>query len=110
MNDKQSKRQRRILEIVTQEGRVEVARLAEIIGVSRVTIRKDADLLAGKGLVRHEHGFVLPGSNDDINNRLSCNYDRKQRIAQEASVLVRDGETVLIESGSCCAILADELA
>jgi DeoR/GlpR family transcriptional regulator of sugar metabolism len=110
MNDKQSKRQRRILEIVSQEGRVEVSRLAEIIGVSRVTIRKDADLLAGKGLVRHEHGFVLPGSNDDINNRLSYNYDRKQRIAQEASVLVRDGETVLIESGSCCAILADELA
>jgi DeoR/GlpR family transcriptional regulator of sugar metabolism len=110
MSDKQSKRQRRILEIVTLEGRVEVTRLADIIGVSRVTIRKDADLLAGKGLVRHEHGLLLPGSTDDINNRLSYHYDRKQRMAQEASVLVQDGETVMIESGSCCAILADELA
>jgi DeoR/GlpR family transcriptional regulator of sugar metabolism len=110
MSDKQINRHRRILDIVTQEGRMEVALLADKIGVSRVTIRKDADLLAGKGLVRHEHGLVLPGSSDDINNRLSYHYDRKQCIARAAANLVQDGETVMIESGSCCAILADELA
>jgi DeoR/GlpR family transcriptional regulator of sugar metabolism len=110
MTDKQNNRHRRILDIVTQEGRVEVARLAELIKVSRVTIRKDVDLLGGKGLVRHEHGLVLPGSSDDINNRLSYHYDRKQRIAQVAATLVQEGDTVMIESGSCCAILADELA
>jgi DeoR/GlpR family transcriptional regulator of sugar metabolism len=110
MSDKQINRQRRILEIVTQEGRAEVALLADMIGVSRVTIRKDADLLTGKGLIRHEHGLVLPGSSDDINNRLSYHYGRKQRIARAAANMVQDGETVMIESGSCCAILADELA
>jgi DeoR/GlpR family transcriptional regulator of sugar metabolism len=110
MTDKQSDRQRRILEIVTQEGRVEVVRLADIMGVSRVTIRKDLDLLENKGLLRHEHRLVLPGSADDINNRLSYHYDKKQRIAQAAANLVQDGETVMIESGSCCVILADELA
>jgi DeoR/GlpR family transcriptional regulator of sugar metabolism len=110
MTDKQTNRQRKILEMVTLENRVEVARLADAIGVSRVTIRKDADLLAGKGLVRHEHGLILPGSSDDINNRLSYHYDTKRHIAQTAARLVQDGETVMIESGSCCAILADELA
>jgi DeoR/GlpR family transcriptional regulator of sugar metabolism len=110
MTDKQTNRQRKILEMVTLENRVEVARLADAIGVSRVTIRKDADLLAGKGLVRHEHGLILPGSSDDINNRLSYHYDTKRHIAQTAAKLVQDGETVMIESGSCCAILADELA
>jgi DeoR/GlpR family transcriptional regulator of sugar metabolism len=109
MTDKQSNRQKRILEIITQEGRVEVARLADITDVSRVTVRKDVDLLAEKGLLRHEHGLVLPGSKDDINNRLSYHYDRKQRIARVAAHMVQDGETVMIESGSCCAILADEL-
>ncbi|MDR2246211.1 MAG: HTH domain-containing protein [Treponema sp.] len=74
MSDKQSKRQRRILEIVTLEGRVEVTRLADIIGVSRVTIRTDADLLAGRGLVRQD-------STDDINNRLNYHHDKKQRMA-----------------------------
>jgi DeoR/GlpR family transcriptional regulator of sugar metabolism len=113
MTDKQSDRQRRqgkILEIVTREGQAEVARLADIIGVSHVTIRKDLGLLEEKGLVRHEHRLVLPGSADDISNRLSYHYDKKQRIAQTAATLVQDGETVMIESGSCCVILADELA
>jgi DeoR/GlpR family transcriptional regulator of sugar metabolism len=109
MTDKQSNRQKKILETLTREGRVEVIRLADTLEVSRVTIRKDLDLLEEKGLIRHEHGLVLAGSSDDINNRLSYHYDRKQHIAQTAAALVQDGETVMIESGSCCAILADEL-
>jgi DeoR/GlpR family transcriptional regulator of sugar metabolism len=109
MTDKQNGRQKKILDIITQETRIEVVRLADMMDVSRVTIRKDLDLLEEKGLIRHEHGMVLPGSSDDINNRLSYHYDRKQRIATAASELVEDGETVMIESGSCCAILADAL-
>jgi DeoR/GlpR family transcriptional regulator of sugar metabolism len=109
MTDKQNSRQKRILDIVSQENRVEVARLADMMGVSRVTLRKDLALLENKGLIRHEHGLVLPDSSDDVNNRLSYHYDRKKRIAQAAAALVQDGETVMIESGSCCAILADEL-
>lgn len=34
---------------------------------------------------------------------------QKRRIAARAAELVRDGETVMIESGSCCALLADAL-
>jgi DeoR/GlpR family transcriptional regulator of sugar metabolism len=109
MTDNQSSRQNKILDIITQENRIEVVRLADMMKVSRVTIRKDLDLLEQKGLIRHEHGMVLPGSSDDINNRLSYHYDRKHRIAAAAAELVEDGETVMIESGSCCAILADEL-
>jgi DeoR/GlpR family transcriptional regulator of sugar metabolism len=109
MTEKQTIRQKRILETITTEGQVEVARLADTMNVSRVTIRKDLDILEDKGLIRHERGLVLPGSSDDINNRLSYHYDKKRRIAQCASELVQDGETVMIESGSCCAVLAEEL-
>jgi DeoR/GlpR family transcriptional regulator of sugar metabolism len=109
MTTKQGDRQKSILGIVTREGRVEVARLAGMLGVSRVTVRKDLDALEEKGLVRHEHGLALPPSGDDMRARLSYHHDIKRRIAQAAADMVDDGETVMIESGSCCAILADEL-
>jgi DeoR/GlpR family transcriptional regulator of sugar metabolism len=109
MTGKQSERQKKILEIVSGESPVEVARLADMMGVSRVTLRKDLELLKDKGIIRHEKGQVSPGSSDDINNRLTYHYDTKLKIARAASHLVRDGEAVMIESGSCCAILAEEL-
>jgi DeoR/GlpR family transcriptional regulator of sugar metabolism len=109
MTGKQSNRQKEILDTVTKEGRIEVVKLAEMLDVSQVTVRKDLDLLEEKGLICHEHGLVLPGSTDDINNRLGYHYDTKRRIAKSAAELVEDGETVMIESGSCCAILAEEL-
>lgn len=102
-------RQTKILEIVTEHNRIEVAKLAQLLQVSQVTTRKDLDQLEAKGLIKREHGYALLCSNDDINNRLAYHYELKRRIAQAAASLVRDGETVMIESGSCCALLADEL-
>jgi DeoR/GlpR family transcriptional regulator of sugar metabolism len=110
MTNRQSERQKKMLEIIVRENRIEVAKLAELMGVSKVTLRSDLDRLEEKGIVRHEKGQVYSGSSDDINNRLSYHYDTKLKIARQASELVKDGETVMIESGSCCAILAEELA
>ena len=75
-----------------------------------MTIRKDLDQLENKGLIVRAHGFATLNSSDDINNRLAFHYDIKQKIAKLASLEVADGETVMIESGSCCALLALELA
>lgn len=99
-----------ILEALAGHGRLEVSRLAELVGVSQVTVRKDLDRLEARGLVRREHGFAVIGSMDDVGSRLAYHYDAKRAIAAEAAASVRDGETVMIESGSCCALLADELA
>ena len=103
-------RQTKTLEILTQEERVEVARLAELVGASQVTVRKDLDLLESIGLIHREHGFAVIISDDDVGNRLAYHYDIKRAIAKAAAATVKDGETVMIESGSCCVLLADELA
>ena len=84
--------------------------LSEKLDVSQVTIRKDLVFLEGKGLLKREHGFAVMISSDDINNRLSFNYDVKSKIAIKAANIVENGETVMIESGACCALLAKELA
>ncbi|MDO4356807.1 MAG: DeoR/GlpR family DNA-binding transcription regulator [Clostridia bacterium] len=103
-------RQARLLELITENGKMEVARLAELLGVSQVTIRKDLIALEEKGILRREHGYALLYSGEDISSRLAYHYESKRRIAQAAAAMVSDGETVMIESGSCCALLAEELA
>lgn len=105
-----SERHARILELLTEKEKIEVTQLSELLQVSQVTIRKDLDQLESKGLIVRNHGFATLNSNDDINIRLAYHYDVKQRIARKASECVHDGETVMIESGSCCALLAYEIA
>lgn len=102
-------RSSQILELLTQEGKIEVAVLSQLLGVSQVTIRKDLDELESRGIIRREHGFAVLHNGDDLSARLAYHYAEKQRIARRAAELVRDGETLMIENGSCCALLADTL-
>lgn len=103
-------RHKRILEALADAGRVEVSVLADALHVSQVTVRKDLVALEEMGLVRRAHGFATIGSVDDVSARLAYHYDVKKRIATAAAELVEPGETVMIESGSCCALLAEILA
>ncbi|MBR2571661.1 MAG: DeoR/GlpR transcriptional regulator [Clostridia bacterium] len=105
-----NKRDSAILQLLNEHGRLEVSQLAKELGVSAVTVRKDLDDLERRGVIRREHGFAVFGGCDDVNNRLAYHYQEKQRIAREAAKLVSPGETVMIESGSCCALLAEEIA
>ena len=105
-----AKRDAQILEIVTAEKRVEVASIAERLGVSTVTMRKDLDALQAKGLVIREHGFAILANPNDVSGRLAYHYEEKLLIARRAAEFVPDGSTIMIESGSCCALLARELA
>lgn len=103
-------REEEIISIVSQKKKIEVNELSKLLNVSKVTIRKDLDRLEARGLLHRQHGFALLNNLDDINYRLAQNYDLKRKIALEASKLVTDGEVIMIESGSTCALLAEELA
>ncbi|MDR0761221.1 MAG: DeoR/GlpR family DNA-binding transcription regulator [Treponema sp.] len=105
-----TERQSKILEALALCQRIEVSALAEMLHVSQVTVRKDLDQLEERGLIRREHGFALFGSLDDVGRRMALHYEVKRRIAQAAAASVEEGETVMIESGSCCTLLAEELA
>ncbi|MDR2111252.1 MAG: DeoR/GlpR family DNA-binding transcription regulator [Spirochaetaceae bacterium] len=106
-----TERHNRILETLAENQRLEVAALANILDVSQVTVRKDLDRLEEWGLIRREHGVALFGGDyDDVGRRMAYHYDVKRRIAQAAADLVEEEETVMIESGSCCAILAEVLS
>lgn len=103
-------REEEILAIVSEKKKIEVNELSALLNVSKVTIRKDLDKLEARGLLHRQHGYALLNNLDDINYRLAQNYDQKRKIALEASKIVNDGEVIMIESGSTCALLAEELA
>ena len=103
-------RRRRILEMLAEGNRAEVSDLSEKLGVSQVTIRKDLDELEKQGIIIREKGFATLRSRDDINGRIAYHYEKKLKIAQTAAALVKDGDIIMIESGSCCALLAEALA
>lgn len=103
-------RHAKLLKQVHANKRIEVARLAALLNVSQVTVRKDLDALEQRGLLRREHGFAVITASDDMAHHLAFNYETKRAIAIAAAELIEDGETVMIESGSCCALLAQEIA
>ncbi len=103
-------RQLELLETIVKKGKISVLELSDLMNVSQVTIRKDLDSLVEKCLIKREHGYAVAMNVDDISYRLASNYSNKINIAKKAASLVNDGETVMIESGSCCVLLAEELA
>lgn len=103
-------RQSRILEILSTNEKCEVGLLADLCGVSLVTIRKDLTELKERGLLRREQGYAILNDENDMRRRLATNYSTKIRLAEEAAALIKDGDTVMIESGSCCILLADEIS
>ena len=102
-------RQTQILNILGQRKQITVLELSQALQVSDVTIRKDLSVLEDKGLLKREHGFATLPESDDISTRLLFNYETKRRIARKALESVKDCETIMIESGSCCALLAEEI-
>jgi DeoR/GlpR family transcriptional regulator of sugar metabolism len=105
-----TERQSKIVKLVNQYQKIEVSRLAELLNVSQVTIRKDLDYLEEEGLLSREHGYALIKNANDINTRLTINYETKLKIATKAAEMVSTGETVMLESGSTCALMAEQLA
>jgi len=102
-------RQGKILNLLNRDDLTSVNELSSQLNVSSVTIRQDLNFLEGEGLLRRIHGGAVLKDADDLSIRLGINYDKKLRIAQKLATLVKEGETVLIESGSTNALLAREL-
>lgn len=102
-------RQEQIIEILTKKRKMEVNTLSDKLKVSKVTIRKDLNYLEKQGLLRHTHGFAILSDPQDLKVRLSTNHQIKEEIAKNAASMINDGDTIMIESGSACALFAEEL-
>ena len=107
-------RRRAIVEILDRNGRVLVADLAHQFHTSQVTIRKDLELLHAHGLVHRTHGGALPareGALEDPTLREKEKLHRKEKllIAASAARLVKQGQVVILDSGTTTTAIARAL-
>jgi DeoR/GlpR family transcriptional regulator of sugar metabolism len=100
----------KILDLLASNKTIKLSLLAEMLDVSHVTLRKDLDNLERLGIIRRTHGYASLDGADDTGKRIAINHSIKRRIAKAAAQIVEEGETVMVESGSCCALFAEELA
>ena len=106
-------RRHRIRELVDASGCMDSGELARHFGTSEVTIRSDLRALAESGALLRTHGGAVSHREGDevpLSIRAGNHRNEKLRIAQAAAALVRDGDTVLIDSGSTTHELARQLA
>ena len=104
-----------ILDAVQREGVVKVADLAQRLGVSAVTIRRDIDALSDAGLLTRVHGGVMvPGEGGTHEPGFALkstqNLEAKEAIALEAAALVTEDMAVGVTAGSTTWVLAKALA
>ena len=93
-------------------GSCTVSDLAGKLAVSDETIRRDIKTMARKGLVERVHGgAVLPDlfREADFQKRLSHNAEAKQAIARSVAAQVRNGESLMLDTGSTTAYVARAL-
>jgi DeoR/GlpR family transcriptional regulator of sugar metabolism len=99
-----------VLELLETRETLTVAELASLFGVSEVTIRSDLTVLARQGLVARVRGGVRPlqrgQSEVAFDVRLQVQERKKQAIARAAADLVRDGESVALDSSTTAYYIA----
>lgn len=109
-------RQERIALLLAQSGYAAIADLADHLGVSEMTVRRDLDVLAQKGLAERAHGGALAQSGSrrsridtiepGIDERIRLNSDAKAEIGRRAARLIAPGQTVAVDIGSTALCLA----
>ena len=107
-------RRRRILEIISEEGRGLVKDLAARLETSQVTIRKDLESLHSEGLLQRSHGGALPvrtGTllDPSLQEKEKLHRKEKQRIGEAAAALVKEGECLILDSGTTTTAVARAL-
>lgn len=106
-------RRKYILDNILKDGFVKVSELAEMLGVTQATIRKDLNYLESQGVLQRAHGSAIPTAPQIMDINLSAkrliNFEAKQKIAEKAAELIQSDDSILIASGSTISLFAEAL-
>lgn len=99
-----SRRLSELVEVLRRDGRVEVATAAAEFGTAELTIRRDLDVLVGRGVARRVRGgavnLLMRGQELPFAMREVEAVGSKRRIAAAVAELIADGEAVGLDSGT----------
>lgn len=108
-----AERQQRIIAEARRAGRVEVTALADSLGVTTETVRRDLTALERRGSLRRVHGGAIPVERLEVEPTLATRTGRlsevKRRIAARALDELPTGGSIILDSGSTTAAVAELL-
>ncbi len=97
-------RRSKIVEMINKNNVISINEVSKMFHVSDVSVRNDLALLEKKGLLMRTRGGAIakqPSIFDlTLNQRLKSNYRQKQKIGKKAVDFIKDGSTVIMDSGS----------
>jgi DeoR/GlpR family transcriptional regulator of sugar metabolism len=106
-----AQRRERILALLKRAEGLRTVEIADALRISPVTVRRDLQLLEDRGLVARAHGGAImkpadAGWEPPFALKAERMVPEKDRIARRASDLVRDGGTVILDSGTTSLAMA----
>ena len=106
-------RRQKILQILNRDGQVRVAELSKLLDATPVTIRNDLDALEKDGFLERIQGGAVQSVGNayqiDFLQRRQQNGAVKKRLAAAVTEMIRDGDTILLNSGTTTYYVAVEL-
>ena len=100
--------------LLQRDGRVEVAQAAETFGTAEMTVRRDLDRLVAMGMARRVRGgaisLLMRGEELPFAMRALERAEAKARIGAAVADVLRDGEAVLLDSGTTSVAVGRALA
>lgn len=101
----QIERQKKLLEYINNAQKATTNELAEHFHVSNVTIRRDIDILASENLILKTHGGAIAIQHSllyEIPYTLKSEYNQsaKKNIGAIAASYIKDGDIIILDSGS----------
>src|SRR5215469_7048638 len=109
-----AERRRRIAESIRSRGVVSVTEMAEALGASEITVRRDLGLMAEEGLLVRTHGgAILPGGlahEPSYSEKAHQAAAEKAAIARLAASMIRPGDSIVLGPGTTTQALARLLA
>ena len=107
-------RRKLILEQIIRAGSAQVEDLASRFDVSRMTIHRDLDALADRGMVRKQHGGVTLHESSLVESgftyRLHLAERQKSAIAKAAADLIQPGQSVILDESTTTLFMAPYLS
>ncbi|MDV6012125.1 DeoR/GlpR family DNA-binding transcription regulator [Haloechinothrix sp. LS1_15] len=102
-----------LLELLTENGQLQVEQAADELDVSQATIRRDLDTLAEQQLLRRTHGGAVPNSTAydlPLRYKTAKHAPEKRRIAEAAAEFVTAGAIIGASGGTTTTEVARVLA
>ena len=105
-------REQKIISILESRGEMSVSALSEYLGVSVSTLRKQLADMQSRKLIIRTYGGVMSANrfpDETFDSKLHKSVSEKRRIATRARLLVHDGDSISLGSGTTVYALSNLL-